>query len=239
MVDSLRFLVVATQVEITSGHEVSWFTQGNLLWIMTLMTLAVAVFIVGKRAAKQHTGRRGPRFRDRIFARGLDFDLAIARLESEPLSMSNTAVVGQPVRLRLRILQASGNLGGAAGRERIWHNRAHASRATAVAADWASARDAGGEVLLVGLGRARVIAPFEENPRGFSTVSLCLGDEVEVLGIFEGVAVLERLDLEPAYPGDRAQLSGVVGAGRQLQVRVMSRAGVATSGEDPSATPTS
>jgi hypothetical protein len=102
--------------------------------------------------------------------------------EREPTSIAD-AKPG-PVRIRGRIVTASGTLGGAEGRECVWRNRLGGRPEAAVCADLIVVADASGHCGIEDLASARIIARAEETTRHIESVSLCIGDELDVVGSF-------------------------------------------------------
>jgi hypothetical protein len=121
-----------------------------------------------------------------------------------------------PVRVRAKLESASGNLGGAPGRECVWRNRVGAPTDAAVGAELVVLADASGRCGLVQLERARVVAPTEKPARDRETISLYLGDEVEVFACFAPA------EARPAGETE-ARISGTLGADARVEVRLVER----------------
>ena len=142
------------------------------------------------------------------------------RLEARP----PTPIASAPadvVRFVGTIVRASGNLGGAAGRECVWRNRLGGHPQSAVAADVIVLADDSGRCGVERLEAARVIAPTEKHSIHHESVGLYIGDTIEVMGRFFPERVGE--DDDPAQ-----LVYGTLGTRGPLHVRVVERPGRAT-----------
>ena len=163
--------------------------SGGPLFILALLVpVAVVVFYLGSRRLAKERGTHALRPRGRVWfdaprKRSERWRTTVRTLESrDPSSVSN-AKPGA-VRFQGVLSGASENLGGAAGRECVWRNRAGASAASAVAAETVFLRDDTGTIAIEDLEQAYVIAPAEKHTFHHENVSLYLGDRVEVYGQF-------------------------------------------------------
>jgi hypothetical protein len=129
-----------------------------------------------------------------------------------------------PVRLQATIVGASGNLGGAPGHECVWRNRAGARTDAAVGADVVFVADDTGRGAVENLESARVVAPTESHGHHWESVSLYIGDRVELFGRFDPERVGED-------PDPTKLVYGTLGASGPLLVRLLERP------SDPSPTP--
>lgn len=195
----------------TAGQELNWMTQVD--WTLPFLTIcaALSVLWLGHRLSKgARFGKKGatPGGRD------LDFDLEIARLETQPPVAIAQAKAGL-VHIRGVLKSAQGSLGGPSDRARVWYNQVDGPRDAAVGVELCLLADESGQVALEELGQARVIAPIEGPEPRFRCLSL--GDEVELLGEFlpEKVQKSEENAHEAIY--------GVVGRARTFQLRLLKR----------------
>lgn len=180
--------------------EMSW-AKGGLL-----IAAAIVVVILTNRAMKEKRTVRAIRPKP-------DFDLAIAKLASLPVTSLADAKAG-PVHVEGVLRLGEGAL-GAGEFACVFHNRHGSGRSTAIATELALLEDDTGLLGLENLDHARVIAPREDHGP-HDTISLYLGDRVQVLG--------ELLILDtPQAVGDRS-LRGMLGTLGQIQVRVLERA---------------
>lgn len=180
-------------------------------WTLPFLGLcaALAVLWLGKKLSD------GARIgKKKVQGRDLDFDLEIARLESQAAVEIAKAQSGL-VHLRGVLRSAQGSLGGPKESARVWYNQVGAPRNAAVGVELCLMGDESGQVALEDLGQARVIAPLQgEEPR---YRALALGDKVEVLGEF--LAEKTRKDNEDPSQ----QVYGVIGRSRSYQIRVLER----------------
>lgn len=197
----------------------------RLLWLAVLIPVAIVVLTVGRRRFRSQLGAATlrPRGRDRLGASGFggsirwddEWKAQVARLEDRAPTPVAEAQAG-PVRIVGTLVGASGNLGGPAGRECVWRNRAGAGPAAAVAADLLIVADETGRCGVEGVEQARVIAPTDTVATHYDSTSVCIGDEVEVIGRFTRDVVGEH--------DDATQLVyGTVGERGPVSLRVISR----------------
>jgi hypothetical protein len=222
--------------ELSSGDDpfsmFSGWDSGQLLWLAILVPVAVLVFSVGSRRARSQLGTRAilPRGRDRpLPGRGPVRDevwrATVERLEARAVTAIAKAQAG-PVRIQGVITGSSGNLGGAAGHECVWRNRAGAGPQTAVAAELLVVADDSGCCGVEELEQARVVAPADKLGMHHESSSLRIGDRIEIIGCFEPEAADE--------PGDPAQrVYGTLGGDGRLDIRVLERPSA-----EPTTTPT-
>ena len=225
MIDGRLALVLAPATTAEGDDPFSMFSgwdTSQLLWLAVLVPVAVLVFFVGSRRFRSQLGASSiiPRGRDRFVPGGgprrdAAWRATAERLEAEPPTAIARAQAG-PVRVRGEIVSASGNLGGEPGRECVWRNRAGAGSQTAVGADLIIIADDTGRCGVEQLETARVIAPTEKTGAHYESVSLYVGDRVEVVARFEREIVGEHDD--PAM-----LVYGTLGAHGPVDVRVIDR----------------
>lgn len=196
--------------------------SGQLLWLAFLIPVAVLVFSVGTRRIKSQLGMRSilPRGRDRWLPgeghrRDEAWRAAVDRLEARPPTPIASAQSGL-VRIEGVITGATGNLGGAPGRECVWRNRAGAGPKSAVAAELVFIADDSGRCGLEELEQARVVAPVDKVGMHYESTSLYVGDRIEVIGRFERDVLGEHED--PAR-----LVYGTLGGDGRLDVHVRER----------------
>jgi hypothetical protein len=197
--------------------------SGQLVWLAILVPVAVLVFTVGSRRvrAQLRPSALGPRGRDHgVAGRGYPRDEAwretVERLEARAPTPIARAQDG-PVRIEGVITRSMGNLGGPAGRECVWRNRAGAGPQTAVASELLVVTDPTGSCGLEGLEQARVFAPVEKVGAHHEAMSLYVGDRIEIFGCF-------AREPEGQPDDDPTQhVHGTLGADGRLDVRVLER----------------
>ncbi|MEX1363490.1 MAG: hypothetical protein AB1Z98_10210 [Nannocystaceae bacterium] len=200
----------------------SW-DSGQLLWLAVLVPVAVLVFYVGSKRFRSQLGASSitPRGRDRFVSGGggprrdASWRSTVERLEAQPATAIAKATSG-PVRIEAEVVGASGNLGGTPGRECVWRNRAGAGTQTAVGADLVIIADASGRCGIERLEQARVAAPTEKTGAHYESVSLYVGDRIEVIARFDRELVGEHDD--PAM-----LVYGTLGTEGPVDVRVLQR----------------
>ncbi|MCX4244878.1 hypothetical protein [Paraliomyxa miuraensis] len=208
----------------------SGWDSGQLLWLAFLVPLAVLVFFVGARRQRAQLGASSivPRGRDRFVRFGAGRRDAAWRATVERLEQRKPTAIAKaqagPVRIEAVIQSASGNLGGAPGHECVWRNRAGAGPQTAVAADLLVVSDGTGLCGVEELEGARVTAPTDKVGAHYESVSLRIGDTIEVIGTFEA-------DLTGRHEDPSQLVYGTVGADGRLEIRVLHRP------DPPSASP--
>lgn len=196
--------------------------SSQLLWLALLVPVAVVVFFVGSRRFRSQLGASAitPRGRDRFVPGGGPrrdeaWRKTVDRLEARPATPIAEAQDG-PVRIEGQIVRSTGNLGGAPGRECVWRNRAGAGSQTAVGAELLILTDQSGRCGVEQLEAARVIAPTEKTGAHYESVSLYIGDRVEVIARFEREVVGEHED--PAM-----LVYGTLGTSGPVDIRVLER----------------
>jgi hypothetical protein len=197
-----------------AGEELGWL--GNAPWAKVGLVITVAVFVLtlGGAMAKRRPGSR------RVKTQGKrDFDLSVAKLESLAVGPIALATSG-PVHFEGVLSSANQTLGGPPERARVYHNRKGASRHAAVAAELVLLRDESGQAALEGLETARVIAAVDPKAGGRSqapdTISLHIGDRVQVLGYF-------RAEMHGDDEQAAERVFGALGEDGQIQVRLLER----------------
>jgi hypothetical protein len=224
----LSSLLALAPAELSTGDEdpfslFSGWDTGQLLWLAILIPVAVLVFSLGSRRVRAQLGRASilPRGRDRSapgsgYRRDAAWRAAVERLEARaptPIAEAQSGLV----RIEGVITGATGNLGGAPGRECVWRNRSGAGPQTAVAAELLFMADASGRCGLEELEQARVIAPVDKVGAHYESTSLHVGDRIEVIGRFEREVVGEHED-------PTRLVYGTLGGDGRLDVRVLERA---------------
>jgi hypothetical protein len=199
--------------------------SGQLLWLAILIPIAVLVFSVGTKRVKSQLGTRGRErsVSDDGYRRDEAWRTAVDRLEAKPPTPIASAQSGL-VRIQGVITGATGNLGGAPGRECVWRNRAGAGPKTAVAAELVFLADDSGRCGLEELEQARVVAPVDKVGMHYESTSLYIGDRIEVIGRFERDVLGE--DEDPTR-----LVYGTLGGDARLDVHVRERASVEKDAE--------
>lgn len=228
MITSQPHLRLAALAPAGSGEDpfamfAGWDT-GQLLVLAALVPVAIFVFWYGSKQFSRQRGASSLRPKGRPFfgdATQAEHDATwratVRKLDELPPTPIAKAVAG-PVRIEATITAASGNLGGEPGRECVWRNRAGARSDSAIAAEVIFVGDASGRCGVENVEQARVIAPAESHGHHWESVSLYLGDRVEIAGHF----VPERTGDDP----DPTQLVyGTLGSEGRLKVRLLSRPG--------------
>jgi hypothetical protein len=123
------------------------------------------------------------------------------------------------------IVGSTGNLGGAAGRECVWRNRSGAGPGTAVASELLIVRDDSGRCGVEELEGARVVAPVDKAGSHHESMSLHIGDRIEVIGSFERDVLGEEED-------PTQLVYGTLGTDGRLDIRVLERPAPAAKTSD-------
>lgn len=227
-------------IVLQSSDPFSLFSASGreLLVLTVLIPIAVLVFWYGRREVLRNRGEYALRPSGRWLpetsrARDEAWRTMVERLEAQPPTPVAEATK-RAVRVVGTLTAASGNLGGAAGRECIWRNRAGARRESAVGAEIVILTDDSGRAGIEGIERAYVIAPAERHTRHHENVSLYLGDRVEVLAEFHPEPPERSEDGDP-----RARVYGTLGARGPLEVRLIERPAAPDEAEPPPAEATS
>lgn len=211
----------------------------DMLILLALIPLAVFVIWYGSRQFRRERGAASLRPKGRTFvdfggdgarARGnrQRWRNLVERLEARPSTPIAQASRG-PVRLVARIVNASGNLGGPPGRECVWRNRAGGRPETAIGAELVIVADDSGRCGVENVEAARIIAPSEQHTMHHESVSLRIGDEVELFGVFEPEKVGED-------PDPTKLVYGTLGSTGELEVRLLRRAAVPAEPREPTPT---
>ncbi|MCR9165060.1 MAG: hypothetical protein ACE37F_34680 [Nannocystaceae bacterium] len=184
----IAFLPPPTGTQTNDPFAMLADSGGPLFILALLVPVAVVVFYLGSRRLAKERGTHALRPRGRVWfdaprKRSERWRTTVRGLEGRDPSVASKATAGA-VRLQGVLCGASENLGGAAGRECVWRNRAGASAASAVASETVFLRDDTGTVAIEDLEQAYVIAPAEKHTFHHENVSLYLGDRVEVYGQF-------------------------------------------------------
>jgi hypothetical protein len=196
--------------------------SGGPLFILALLVpVAVVVFYLGSRRLAKERGTHALRPRGRVWfeaprKRSERWRKTVRTLEGREPSTAASAPSGV-VRLQGVLSGASENLGGAAGRECVWRNRAGANAASAVAAETVFLQDDTGTVAIEDLEQAYIIAPSEKHTFHHENVSLYLGDRVEVYGQFTP----EPASGDDAHPTERVY--GTLAHVDGLDIRLLER----------------
>lgn len=158
------------------GEELGWLFTSQWSTLAVLVMIAVTVLLVGGMLSR-NANRRRARARS-----GPSFDLEVARMETLPVTPAAELIEG-PAHLTGVIHSSAGVLGGAPGRECVYRNRAGGDRSTAVGSELIVVADRTGRVAVENLEQARVLAP-KRDAGPHETISLHVGDSVQVLGVF-------------------------------------------------------
>jgi hypothetical protein len=201
-------------VDLGSRLDPSWFVLGLLI------PVAVVVFWFGNRLFRRDLGPDAMEPKGRGHkqwpSRGdPDWMATVARLEARPATQIAEAREG-PVRFEATLASCMEPLGGRPGRESVWRNRVGGRPGSAVSADLVVIADATGRCGIENLGHARVITPVEKHSIHHESMSLYLGDRIEVVGYFTPEKVGEHED--PAM-----LVYGTLGSSGGLEIRVIER----------------
>jgi hypothetical protein len=197
------------------GDPFSMFGQMGDKMPLLLGLVCAAVLVAWLAGRQYRRSRKGSSGRRGGARQGAALRRMVAALEAEPAIAIARARRG-PVRVRATLESASGNLGGTPGRECVWRNRVGAPTDAAVGAELVVLADPTGRCGLVQLEKARVIAPTEKPTRDRETISLYLGDIVEVFANFEP-------DEASAGADNERRIYGTLGADARLEVRMIER----------------
>jgi hypothetical protein len=201
-------------VDLGSRLDPSWFL------LALLIPVAVVVFWFGNRLFKRDLGPdamepKGRGFRQWPSRGDPDWMATVTRLEARPATKIAEAGEG-PVRFEATLASCMEPLGGRSGRESVWRNRVGGRPGSAIAADLVVIADATGRCGIENLDRARVITPVEKHSLHHESMSLYLGDRIEVMGYFTPEKVGEHED--PAM-----LVYGTLGSSGGLEIRVIER----------------
>jgi len=189
-----------------AGDDLGWLFTSQWSTLAVLVTLAVAVLAVGGMMSRNADRRRA---RSRKAA---GFDLDVARMDALPPTPIRELTRGA-AHVTGTVHSSVGVLGGAPGRECVYRNRAGGDRSTAVGSELIVVADETGRVAVEQLEQARVLAPKHDDGR-HETISLHIGDRVQVLGTFEP---------DPSEDDDpAARVYGSFGSAGAVQVKVLS-----------------
>jgi hypothetical protein len=199
-------------MDLGTRLDPSWFV------LALLVPVAIVVLWFGTRLAKRDLGAgalepkgRGPR--GSSSRRDAAWAATVSRLRAAGATPIAAAAPG-PVRLEATLARCWEHLGGPAGRECVWRNRAGARPESAVATDLVIAADASGRCGIENLESARVDAPTETHSVHHRSISLYIGDRVEIIGRFVPEKVGEDADASEIVYGT---------VGPPLDVRVLER----------------
>jgi hypothetical protein len=201
-------------------------SSSDALFLLALIPLAVLVIWYGGKQFRRERGGSALRPKGRTFVDAGDpapragrhrqrWRNTIERLEARAPTPVAEASRG-PVRLIARIVDASGNLGGPAGRECVWRNRAGGNPRSAVGAELVIVADETGRCGVENVESARVIAPSEQHTMHHESVSLRIGDQIELFGLFDPETVGED-------PDSTKLVYGTLGSTGELEVRLLDR----------------
>jgi len=158
---------------------------------------------------------KGRRSLDRGPGEDAKWQATVARLDRGSSTPVATATAG-PIRIVGRLVRTAQSLGGAPGRECVWRNRVGGRSDSAVAADVVIMADDTGRCAVEDLEYAKVIGPTDTHSIHHESVSLLIGDQVEVLGSFSP-------DLIEGDEGPAQAIYGTLGADGGLLIRVLDR----------------
>lgn len=210
-------------IDPTAGEDpFSIFTASphQFLILLALLPVAVVVFWYGTKQFKRFRGTSSLRPHGRVLresarTRTVEWKRQVERLEQRSPTAIAKAKAGA-VRVRGVLCSASGNLGGPKGRECVYRNRVGARPESAVAAELVILADETGRCGIEGLEGAFVIAPADKHGQHVESVSLRLGDEIEVFAMFEPEEPIE-------HPSPSEIVYGTLGAKGGLDVRLLAR----------------
>lgn len=163
-------------------------TLQQLLIVLTLLIpVAVLVYWLGQRRLRQQLSGRNLEPKGRTWRNDEPgMDKKLQKLVEHYLHKQDITRIAElrdgPVMIRGTLVQADQHLGGKPGQECVWRNRLHGRPEMAVAAETVSIADSSGTVLLENLTQAFVVAPHEKFSLHHTSISLYLGDLVEVIG---------------------------------------------------------
>lgn len=193
--------------------------RGMLILIGLVAAAVLAVWFGGRRFSRQrgtHALRPvGRVLREFRRPRLEQWRAVVAKLERRDPTPIADCTDG-PVRIEGVLTRAAGSLGGAPGLECIWRNRAGARPDCAVACEVVIIADDSGHCGIEALEGAYVIAPHERLTHHHESISLYLGDRVEVFGHFER----DKVD-DPKDPSQTVY--GTLGASGGLDLRLVHR----------------
>lgn len=181
--------------------------------LLVLGSIAIAVIWYARRMAARRGA--GARRRSRPDWADPQWRARVAELEAA----APTPIASAPassVRIVATLASAPTHLGGPPEHACVWLNTVGGAPETAIAAELVFIADDSGRCALEGLEHARVIAPREASARDKRTVSLYLGDRVEIFARF----VPERVGDDPDA---RNLVYGTLGADGPLEIRVIDR----------------
>lgn len=237
MSSSLLLALLEAPLETAGDDPFSMLAgSGRQLFILiAIIPAAVFVFWYGSRQFSRHRGGSSLRPVGRVLrgfrrTRPAQWRQTVRTLEqSDPTPIAKAK--SGTVRIRGRLVTASGNLGGEPGRECVWRNRAGARPESAVGADLVVIADDSGKCGIEDLERAYVIATADKHSFHHENVSLYLGDEVEVFGTFDRELVGDDPDPTQNVYGTVASVDG-------LDVRLVKRpsAEPAATADEPDST---
>jgi hypothetical protein len=201
-------------VDLGSRLDPAWFV------LALLIPVAVAVLWFGNRLFKRDLGPdamepKGRGFKQWPGRSDPGWMATVTRLEARPATKIAEASEG-PVRFEATLASCMEPLGGQPGRESVWRSRVGGRPGSAIAADVVVIADASGRCGIENLDGARVITPVEKHSIHHESMSLYLGDRVEVMGYFTPEKVGEHED--PAM-----LVYGTLGSSGGLEIRVIER----------------
>jgi hypothetical protein len=189
-------------------------------FLLALVCVAMFVLWFGRKQFSRYRSTSAIRPHGRVLRefrrmRPAQWREVVARLEKKPPTPIAELKAGA-VRIEGVLRSASGNLGGKPGRECVWRNREGARPESAVAAELVFVADDSGKCAVEGLESALVIAPSEKLTVHHESVSLYLGDRVEIYGTFSADKVEDESDpTQTVY--------GTLSAAPGLDVRLVQR----------------
>lgn len=214
-----RWLTPPVSTRDEAGDELGWLMTSDWSSLAILVMVAVAVLLVGGMLSRGAEARRSAR------RRRSDFDLEVARMESLPVTATRELVAG-PAHVVGTVHSSVGALGGPPERACVYRNRAGSDRSTAVGSSLIVIDDGAGRVSVESLEQARVLAPKQSSDGPHETISLHIGDHVQVLGEFAP---------EVSGDGDPAtRVYGSFGTAGAVQLKVVERPPARPAGTDES-----
>ena len=197
-------------------------TLQQLLTILAiLIPVAVLVYWFGQRRLGRQLSGRNLEPKGRTWgSEEPGMDKQLRKLVEQHLQKQDIKLIAElkdaSVMIRGTLISAKQHLGGKPGRECVWRNRLHGRPQMAVAAEKVMIADPSGTALLENLTQAFVVAPHEKFTLHHTSISLYLGDLVEVIGWFTPSLAGQEQSL-------KQHLYGTLGIKGQLYVRLCER----------------
>lgn len=185
--------------------------QYLLILLAVLIPVAVLVYWLGQRRLGRQMSSRNLEAKGRRWGSdgpGMEKNLRklVDQFSHKPILTPIAELRAGPCMIRGHLLATDLHLGGIPGQECIWRNRLYGRREMAVAAEKVMIEDVSGKAFLEHLEQAFVVAPHEKFSPHYTSISLYVGDLVEVIGWVT-----------------KSSTHGTLGANGQLYIRVCER----------------